>query len=305
MKRYVYLILPLIFTLQILGGTQMFAQVKVNVVSQKISESIDWKPGMSLQLTAERAEIFCSTHTANTIEFEVVFISKHENIAIAEDDLKKMKWLNEVMNKKVFVRNYIELSRNETKPESDIKAIYHIKVPENCAVEISNYFGKIYVENLNFKLKINGEFSTIDLLNINGNSIIKSTFGDITANTIKGELHIESNRSDIDISNIEGILVLQSKVAEIVLDGIKKNTKIIIDAEKSKVRIKAEEFSGFFLNLDLYKTKLQIPDEIQLEFTKNEKETIKANFNKIEDHPQIDVKLNIGTLTLEQISIYE
>ena len=288
-----------------MGSTPIFAQVKVNVVSQKISETIDWKPGMSLQLTAERAEIFCSTHNANTIDIEVEFIAKHENKGTAEDDLKKMKWLNELINKKVFVRNYIELSRNESKPESDINAIYHIKIPEECALEISNYFGKIYVENINFKLKINSEFSTIDLQNIKGNSIIKSTFGDITANKIEGELHIESNRSDINISNIEGKLDLQSKVAEIVLDGIKKNSKIIIDAEKSKVRINTEEISSFFFNLDLYKTELQIPDEIQLEFTKNEKETIKASFNKIDDYPQIDVNLNIGTLTIEQISINE
>jgi len=277
----------------------------VNIVSQNISESIDWKPGMGLQITAERAEVFCSTHNANTIDIEIEFVAKHENIAIAENDLRKMKWLNELMNKKVFVRNYIELSRNETKPESVIKAIYHIKVPENCAVEISNYFGKIYVENLSFELEINSEFSTIELFKLKGNSLVRSTFGDITANSIIGELKIESNRSDINISNIEGKLDLKSKVAEILITGINENSNIIIDAEKSKVRINTNEFNSFFLNLNLYKTELHIPDEVQLLYIKNEKETIKANFNNKNNYPKIDVSLNIGTLTIEDFSIYE
>ena len=143
MLRHFFNILSLLFVLQVLGLSQAMAQVKVQVVSQKISESVEWKQGMTLELNAERAEIYCTTHPLNTIDFEVTFIVKHENKVVAESDLKKMKWINETLSNKVFLRNYIELTRNESKPESDIKTIYHIKVPEECESAISNYFGKI------------------------------------------------------------------------------------------------------------------------------------------------------------------
>lgn len=299
MQRYIYEILTFMFMLNVLGFNDSFAQVKVQVVSQKISKSLDWKPGMTLLLHAERAEIFCSTHPFNTIDFEVVFIVKHENKIVAEADLKKMKWLNEVINKKVFLRNYIELARNESKPESDIKAVYHIKVPENCAVDISNYFGKIEVNNLSFKLNINSEFGKIDLRNIGGKATIRTTFGDISARGINGDMHIESNRSDINIHNIAGDLDMHSNLAEIILSGIDDIVEIKIDADKSKVNIRAGDFNRFFFKLDITKAELKKPDGMMLDFTKNEKETIKAGFNKSEDFPQIDIKLNIGTLTIE------
>lgn len=299
MQRQIFNILSLILLIQILGFNDSFAQVKVQVVSQKINKILDWKPGMTLQLKAERAEIFCTTHPAGTIDVEVTFIAKHENRNVAEKDLRKMKWLYEVINKKVFLRNYIELARNEPKPESDIKVVYHIKVPENCAVDINNYFGKIEVENLNFKLNINSEFSKIHLQNIGGKATIKSTFGDISAHGINGNIHIESNRSDIALHNVAGTLDLNSNLAEITLSGIDDIVEIKIDAEKSKVNIRAGNFNRFFFKLDLTKAELKKPDGMMLDFTKNEKETIKASYNKAEGHPQIDVKLNIGSLTIE------
>ncbi len=299
MQKHIYNIL-LLFLVQGLGCNALQAQVKVQVVSQKISKSVDWKQGMTFQLVAERADVFCTTHQLSTIAFEIVFIAKHENKSVAEADLKKMKWVFEVINKKAFLRNYIELARNESKPESDIKVVYHIKVPENCAVNIKNYFGKIEIENLNYKLNIDSEFSIINLQNVSGNTTISTTFGDISANGISGDIHIESNRSDIDIHNVAGNLDLHSNLAEIVLCEIDNNVGITIDAEKSKVKIRAGDYNRFSFNLNLTNVEMNKPDGMLLDFTKNEKESIKAGFNTSEDHSKIDVKLNIGTLTIEK-----
>ncbi len=300
MLRHIYNILSILIFLQILGFNESIAQVKVQVVSQKISESVEWKQGMRLELNAERAEIYCTTHPLTTIDFEVTFIAKHENKKMAESDLKKMKWINETLSNKVFLRNYIELTRNESKPESDIKTIYHIKVPEECEVAISNYFGKIEINNLNFKLNITSEFSKIDLRNISGKATIKSTFGDISILGINGDIHIESNRSDIAISNISGMLDLHSILAEVIISRINEIKEIKIDAEKSKVIIQPVEMNRFYFDLDLTTAELEIPEAMKLNFTKNEIEVIKASFNDKENHTQIAVKLNIGSLIIEQ-----
>jgi len=294
-----YYILPFLFAFQILGLNPMHAQTKVYVVSQNIIKSIDWKPGMILLINAERAEIFCSANTSDSIEVKVTITAKHETKKKAEADIEKMKCLNELKGKKVFLRNYIELSKNDSRPESDIKVVYNIKVPENCAVDISNYFGTIDVKNLNSKLNINSEFSKIDLGNINGKISVKSTFGDISANTVNGELQIESNRSDIDISNFLGILDIKSKMAQIELNKINDITEIKIDAEKSKIKINTVDFKNIFFDLDLYKVELDKPEAMKLNFSKNEKETVSASFNSGKSFPQINIKLNIGTLSIE------
>ncbi|HEY9114358.1 MAG TPA: hypothetical protein VIN10_06630 [Bacteroidales bacterium] len=300
MKRCISYILSFLFVFLILECQQSIAQLKVQVVTQKINKSIDWEPGMVLQLSAERADIFFTTHSANTIDLEVLFISKNENISIAEEDLKKMKFLNETINKKVFIRNFIELSKTDSKPESDIKAIYHIKVPENCSVDINNYFGNIDVENLRLSLNIIGEFSKIDLRNISGKTKVKTTFGDVSAQGINGSIFVVSNRSNITLSNVKGTIELQSILAEIILDGINDVSIVSIDAEKSKVTVKTTNFNKFIFNLDLFKVDFQKPDEMNLIFTKNENDIIKTSFNSSVNHSQINVKLNVGTLNIEE-----
>ncbi len=299
MSSNIFNILSFLIFIQLLAFNAAIAQVKVQVVSQKISESVEWKEGMSLQLNAERAEIYCTTHASNTIDFEVTFIAKHENREIAESDLKKMKWINEKLSNKVFLRNYIELERSDSKPESDIKTIYIIKVPVGCGVELSNYFGKVKVENISSRLSIKGEFSTITLNNISGKTSIKSTFGDITAQEINGILKIESNRSDINLSNISGTLDIHANLAEVTLSGIKEIKEIKIDAKKSKLKIVSNEINRFSVFLDLFNAELEKPEVMKFDFSKDEKETKKASFNVKEDHPLIAIELNIGSLIFE------
>ena len=300
MLRHIYYILSILIFLQILGFNESIAQVKVQVVSQKISESVEWKQGMRLELNAERAEIYCTTHPLTTIDFEVTFIAKHENKKVAESDLKKMKWINETLSNKVFLRNYIELTRNESKPESDIKTIYHIKVPEECEVAISNYFGKIKIENFNFKLKINGEFCPVELIDVHGKTNIKSTFGDISANGIQGDLYIESNRSDIQLTNISGILEMHAILADINLSGFSEIEEVKIDAEKSKVNIEANDLNSFSIFLELINAKLNKPETIKFDFAKNENDEVKASLNSLEGFPQMAIKLNVGSLIIDE-----
>lgn len=299
MSRYIFTILSLLIFIQLLGFNIVFAQVKVQVVSQKISESVDWEEGMALQLNAERAEIYCTSHASNTIDFEVTFTARHENREIAESDLKKMKWINETLSNKLFLRNYIELERSDSKPESDIKTIYHIKVPVKCAVELSNYFGKINVEDISSRLNIKGEFSAITLKNINGKASIKSTFGDINAQKINGVLKIESNRSDVNLSTISGTIDIHANLAEVTLSGINEVQEIKIDAKKSKLKIVSNEINRFSVFIDLFNAKLEKPEVMNFDFSKDEKESKKASFNVKEDHPLIAIELNIGSLIFE------
>ena len=290
----------LFIVLLTLAGSQIHAQVKVQVVTQTISKSIYWEAGITLRVQAERAEIYCTTHPSDSIELNIQFIAKNENRKTAEADLKKMKWLNETSGKKVFLRNYIELDRNESRPESDIKVIYHIKVPEACAVSLYNYFGKIDVENMTSELTINGEFSGINLQNIRGRTTIKTTFGDVTGRGIDGNLQLVSKRSNIQLSELSGSISLRSILAEITLSEVDKITDIKIDAEKSKVNIRAGNLDKYYFQFNLSQAELDKPESMQLAISKNEKETIKASFNNPDNHPLISIDLEIGSLTIEQ-----
>jgi len=299
MQRCINKILILIVLLMFSDHEVSCAQIRIQVVSKKITKTINWSAGMMLEIKAERAEIFCTTHSLSTIVIDVEFIAKNENRNIAEADLKKMKWLNETINKKVFLRNYIELSKGETKPFSDIKAVYHIKMPEGCALNINNYFGLTEISNVSHKLNITSEFGKIHLYNVRGNTTINTIFGDFSANSLSGNIYIVSKRSDIDIQNISGKVELHANLAEININGIIKNENIKIEAEKSKVFISTGDYNQYSFNFELYKADFNKPDEMQAVYSDNTAELIKGVFNKSKVLPLIDVKIKTGSLNIK------
>lgn len=276
------------------------AQIKVQVVTQEITKTFEWAPGMSMMLSGENAEIYCNSHQANTVEIELTIISKHEDKSKAEADLKKMKWLTEVKNNILYVRNYIELARNESKPESALKVIYNIRVPENCPVDIKDYFGKIKIENLNSSLNIKSEFSQIELIEIGGVTMVNAVFGNVTAAQIPGDLAITSNRSDIDISDLGGKLNIHATLAKISICKMNPSTSVRIEAEKSFIYLKINELNRYAYQFDLFNCEFKKPDNMFPDFNQNNKEAITASYHSGGEFPIIEVNLNIGSLTIEK-----
>lgn len=300
MRRYNQIICSVLLLLLVMVVDHSVAQIKVQVVTQKMSKTVEWTSEMSMIINAENAEIYCTSHPANTIDIDLTIISKHEDKSTAEADLKKMKWLTEVKSNILYIRNYIELARNDSKPESALKVIYNIRVPENCPIDVRNYFGKIEIENLNSILKINSEFSKIDLRDIGGVTTVNTVFGDVTATRILGEVAITSNRSDIIISDFGGKLNLNATLAKINLYELKKVTTIHIEARKSVVSLRITGLNSFAYQFDLYNCEFNKPESMVPDFIKNEGDEINASYNTGRDFPLIEFDLDIGSLTIEQ-----
>jgi hypothetical protein len=300
MKKLLRHIILLLAGFSILISTESRAQVKVQVVSQTIDRQISYSEGMSVLLNGEHAEIYCTSHPEKNIDIEITLVSRHEDRTIAEADLKKMKWLVEVKGNVCYIRNYVELSRNETKPGSSLKVIYHISLPEICPLEIHNYFGKTEVSSMKNSLKIDSEFSTINLFGIAGTSIITSLFGDITATNIQGETAITTSRSNINISGSGGDLSLNATSASIDLRDLKSVKSIRIDAQKSGVLFHEVNFEQYCYNISLSASKVVKPEKMILDFVPGEKGRSAAEYNKGKPYPLVQINLDNSTLNIEQ-----
>jgi len=280
------------------GNQEVFGQTRVQVVKQKRTESFKWKPGVSLEINGERAEIFISTHDLNTISIETELIAKHKDKSVAEKDLKKLQLLVDKVGSKVFVRDFIQLDSDNKKPESGLKTVMHITIPTHCAVSINNYFGKIDVQGLLNTLTINSEYSRINLKKNHAIIKVGSKFGDIKATNTSGRLDITSNRSDIVLENVSGVISLKSTLAEIRITGLKNPESLKIDAKKSKVYITSIHSLDFGYILNLEKVDFTKPNWLYLKYTQKETPFIKANTIDFEKLPLINIKLNTGSLAL-------
>ncbi|MBN2174433.1 MAG: hypothetical protein JW731_09885 [Bacteroidales bacterium] len=288
----------LLVFISLIAGPPTLSQVKVQVVTQKISKTFDWNKGMSLQMNAEHAEIICTTHPSNTIILELTITSKHENKNTAEGDLKKMKWLAEMKGDKFYLRNYVELARGETRPESALKVTYNLKVPEDCPLDIRNYFGSIDIKNVKAGLKINSEFSKISLGKVGGNVNIQTLFGDIDCTQVDGETAIISNRSDISMAEMSGNIDIDASVAEINLGSFGKVKQLKIKAEKSVIDLKMPQFDQFAFSLDLSDCEFKKPENMMVDISLSDPSNIKAKFQVNSNKPLVTINLNFGSLAI-------
>lgn len=293
-----YLIL-MVLLLNIMA-TYLAAQVKVQVVSQSVSKKIDYSTGMSLVISGEHAEIYCTENDENSIGIDLEIISRHEDKVVAESDIKKMKWLVEVKSGICYVRNYIELGKNEPKPLSSLKAVYHLKIPKNCPVEIRDYFGRIEVDSLHTNCTINSEFSPIGLKEVTGNLHVSSLFGDITISRIAGETTIVSNRSNIDISGSSGNFRIDASSATIAIRDKNDFNSLVLAALGSSIIFYAKNLFSYTYTLSLSESVLNIAGQLKPEDEKKEKGATKFVFNLKPGLPVIEFHLENSTLTIEQ-----
>ncbi|MDX9905131.1 MAG: hypothetical protein RBS55_00945 [Bacteroidales bacterium] len=245
----------------ILAGNS-FPQVRVQVVSREINKTIAWEEGMSLVVNGDNAEIYCSPGFHKDIGISMTIISKHEERTVAEADLEKMKWLVEVNDNACFVRNYIELSRNQAPPGSAMKVVIRITVPANCPVSIHNYFGKTEISGFNSGVNVSSEYGPVILSDLKGNTTVNSIFGDINIKGTLGHTRITSTHSQIILS------------------------------------LNTPDQYGF--NLELTDSEIIKPEEMIIIYDKKEKGKITGQIKGQSSGPEISIIVENCSLTIEQ-----
>ena len=290
-KIGLFALITLVFSGSVLG------QTKVQVLTKTLVGQEKWTPGMKLEIVGENAVIYCESHPGNSIIYEIEIIAKHADKDQAELDLKKMKWISGRQSKTLFMRNYIELTAGDMRPESMLKVIWHIKIPETCPLTINNYFGEIRVENTKSALNINSEFASIELINTKGELIIESKFGDISGKLLDGRIEIKSIRSNIQLEKAAGTIIIDAAVAKINLEGFNRLEALTIGAEKSEIRLDAG--NEFRYSLDLNNTDFEQPTWMIFDPPEKKEKIRKVNFIALPDHPLIQIKQSIGTLEIK------
>lgn len=286
----------LFFMLAVIAAGALSAQTTVAVVSRMVSGQENWTDGMRLEVNGENAMIFIESHASNTVEWQVQLSARHADRNIAQRNLKNLKWISDVKNKRLIMRNYIELERGDRQPEAFLEAVYHIKVPVNCDIVINEYFGEISVNETSGKLNIQSEFAPVSLSKVSGAIDVESNFGDVTANELSGEISFLLTRADLNLTAVSGKMTVKAEISEINMEDSPNIETAVIRAEKSGITIPATKSFRYLVDLDeadfSHTEWMSVPDP-------DKSNIIEINNGLAVDSPLIEIHLNIGTLNLK------
>jgi hypothetical protein len=229
------------------------------VVTKTIEDTYSYRPGNELAVEGEKAEIFVETWDKQKIQVKVVMTARHPKLEQAETDLQNLDYIAEVAGQKIFLKN--KLKDKTLKSRSELTIHYYITLPEECPVYLKSHFGGATISNLRNRLRINGEFSAINIDNVQGILDIRSRFGDITGERIDGNVVINSRRSDINLYDIGGTFNITAQYGELRLSPNLNMRDLHINADKSDVYIyEPSGGEGLAYDLSLNNGEVKLPD---------------------------------------------
>ena len=229
------------------------------VVTKTIEDTYRYKPGSELAVEGEKAEIFVETWDKQKISVKIVMTARHPKLEQAEEDLKNLDYISEVAGQKIFLKN--KLVDKTKRSSSELTVHYYITLPEECPVYLKSHFGGATISNLRNQLRINGEFSAINIDNVQDILDIRSRFGDITGERIDGNVSINSRRSDINLYDIGGTFDITAVYGELKISPNLSLRDLHINADKSDVYLyEPLNGEGLAYDLSLNNGEMKMPD---------------------------------------------
>lgn len=270
----------------------------VQVVTKRIDKTFSYRDGYEVSVDGIRAEVRIETWSKPEIKVQIEFTAKHNKKEQAEKDLEKMRYRADKEKNKIYLRNYLDVPEGSPEPQSQLKALYVITMPEECPIYIKNNYGLIDVKDLYSNLKLNSRFSKIDLENIKGNIDINTSFGDLLAEKLDGNIKLLSRRSDITLKQMRGHYDIDAQYGILNLFATENLLGLNLKADKSTVYFHNNLPGAFSYNVSVQNGRVDYPNELKFKLldmkdTGVKKITFKPNK---EYYPAVTISITFGDL---------
>lgn len=275
-------------------------QTTLQVVTKVMENTFPYKNGTEVNIEGEKAEIKVETWNRSEVKVLVELIAKHTDKKTAQADLDRMVYSTEQAGKNLYFRNYISSPKGGKKPTSDMKAIYTITLPADCPVYLKNNYGLSQISNLTKSLRVNSQFSRINMENLSGQIGIETRFGDIEGRDIDGNVTINSRRSDITLHDIKGNWNINSQygVMKFFTNPSPELLTMNIIAEKSDVYFFDPKPNYYGYTLTAHYGNITVPNDLKFNYLQNTSELKKAIFSSKIGKSNISIKISFGDIVI-------
>lgn len=282
----------------LLLATVVSAQSTLKVITKSIDKTLEYKKGYEVNIEGEKAEVVVQTWDKDEVKVNIELIAKHPDLDVAKKDIEKMRYIMDRKGKKIYIRNFVAIIKGGEKPESNLKAKYVIYLPSSCPVNLSNYFGKANVSNLDNQLDIESEFCKLWLSDLSGKVSVDTRFGDVDGVRLDGKVKIKSTRSNITLKELKGVYDIKAKYGVLKIYANRDMVDLNINAEKSDVHFFNPEDEEYNYNLMASYGEISVPQNMKFDLSEsmNVKQASLTPSNK---HATVTINITFGNINIE------
>lgn len=291
--------IPLLLIMLFLSAA-VSAQTTLQVVTKTIRKTAPWKPGYTLEINSEKAEIEVETAPAgqNVITIRAELTARHPNLDSAQHDLKAWKFIVSTIGKKIYIRAYIGLPNGVPLPTSNLKAKIVVQAPAECATTLANKYGSAKLGHRKGAVRLSGEFCSFSLTEMSGSVQVDSRYGNVDGRQLSGDVDIQAKRADVALSGLSGDCIIRNEYGSVRLDAGAQTGNVSVDASKGDVTLRMP--TPYYHNLDLKANYGAVKTPFAFSLDAGASVTPQsATLHQGSQRPRITVQTNIGNITVE------
>lgn len=280
------------------GGTA--AQTTLQVVTKTVQKTLKWKPGNTLEIICEKAEVEVETAPAGETSVTITanLSARHPQLDSARADLGAWKFVTSSIGKKIFIRAYVGVPAGVSLPASNLKAKIKVIVPADCPTTLSNKVGSAKLEKITAAVTLTGEFCSFHLTQLSGKVQIDSRYGNVEGDQLSGPVEVQAKRADVSLTGIRNNCSVQSEYGAVTLEAGMNTGNITVHASKGDVTIDAP--LPYRHNFDLHASygEVNTPLAMRLDAGANGNSQ-QASLHQGDQHPLIFVETTLGNITVK------
>lgn len=227
-----------------------FTQTTVKLVTRKIEQKWETKEGCQIFIAADKARIKVEQSEGNTLEVELKLISKHANLDVAKKEVLYLKYSLTEKGNDYYLNNNILLPKKTASADSRLTAIYTIKAPKECRINITNMLGNTTLSNLNNQVDISISYGNLYVNNCTGKLNVRTKVGDIEIKNSDINAELFTEYSEINMDDINGNIKIQARFGNINLVPGKQLETLMINANKTDVYVFNEYCTEYSLDVN-------------------------------------------------------
>ncbi|HLP92993.1 MAG TPA: DUF4097 family beta strand repeat-containing protein [Saprospiraceae bacterium] len=291
-------ILLIVLLLAGCGVGRLLAQVTLQVVSKNLEKTVPWKPGMDLIVNGEKADVTVVPTDSAAISISAELSAKHPSLDTAQADVNTWQLVVNTVGKKIYIRAYVGVQAGKRAPVSNMRAQIKIMAPRQCAVNLSNRFGKARLEHLDGPVALNGYFCRFDLFALNGELKVESEHGSVDGKELKGPVDIKGKRADVTLQQTAGNCSLQTEYGSVHFYTDTQSGNVRITAQMTDITLSGLEANSHNYRLKTRFGNLEVPDKFDKSGSTDKERT--AVYQVKPDSPSIEVETSFGHIKVEK-----
>jgi hypothetical protein len=274
------------------------AQTVLQVVTKNIRKTVPCKPGATLLIHSEKAEIEVLPGTGPTVTVEAELSARHPSLDSARADLEAWKLVVDASGGKIVVRAYIGVDAKAPLPVSGLKAKLRITAPADCPVRLSNSFGKAHLEKRSGPVVLQGEFCAFQLEELDGTVELESRYGKVEGRQLSGPVSMQVKRADIELSGIANSCAVKSEYGQVALETSRRTGAVTLQGEKSDIRITTTDPAAHNFEVKTTHGDLKLRHPMPFTISQPDKNTRQALLQRDQSLPLVKIVAHFGSVDI-------